>query len=38
MLESELDVIDERDPVDVDAALAWLDGRGPDPWPGGDQH
>lgn len=28
----ELAVLDKRAPVDGDAALAWLDGTGPDPW------
>ena len=29
---AELAVLDQRDPVDSDAAVAWLNGEGPDPW------
>jgi hypothetical protein len=32
---NELAVIKERDPVDYDAAVAWLNGEGPDPWNSG---
>jgi len=32
---NELAVIEERDPVDFDAAVAWLNGEGPDPWNSG---
>ena len=31
----ELAVIKERDPVAFDAAVAWLNGEGPDPWKSG---
>jgi hypothetical protein len=30
----ELAVMDGVDPVDPEAALAWMAGKGPDPWPG----
>jgi hypothetical protein len=33
----ELAVINERDSVDFDAALDWLNGEGPDPWKAGGQ-
>jgi hypothetical protein len=29
---NELAVIKERDPVEYDTAVAWLNGEGPDPW------
>lgn len=29
---NELEVIEERDHIDYDAAVAWLNGEGPDPW------
>lgn len=28
----ELETLDKSDPVDPAAALAWLNGEGPDPW------
>lgn len=31
----ELAVLDKRSPVDGEAALAWLNGEGPDPWQSG---
>ena len=31
----EIAVLDKRAPVDGDAALAWLNGEGPDPWQSG---
>ncbi|HKY37076.1 MAG TPA: hypothetical protein VJN18_14115 [Polyangiaceae bacterium] len=34
---AELAVIEQRDPVDVAAARAWLDGTGADPWTGADK-
>ncbi|HVW26535.1 MAG TPA: hypothetical protein VHC69_14300 [Polyangiaceae bacterium] len=33
---AELAELDQRDPVDSDAALAWLNGEGPDPWLSGE--
>ena len=32
---TELAVIKERDRVDYDTAVAWLNGEGPDPWKSG---